>query len=197
VTPGRRIGLLGGAFDPPHQAHVALARAALSQLALDELRVVPTGQPWHRPQMPSAAAHRVAMCRLAFDGVHGVVVDDRETRRPGPTYTIDTVRSLQAEMPGNDWFLIIGADQARALSGWHQWEELLRLVHLVVADRDPALGQWQNIALSGAIHLNFPPIDVSATRIRQALSSGQAASWLNTQVLGYIHQHQLYSTPSK
>ncbi len=193
----RRMGLMGGAFDPPHAAHVALAQAALTHLALDELRLIPTGSPWHRAHPPVATAvHRLAMCRLAFADLPHIVIDDREARRSGPSYTIDTVRELQREHPDVDWYLIIGADQARAFQTWQQWQELLRRVHLVVADRDPQAGQWQNTALTTAISLPFDPMVVSATQIRQALGSGQSSPWLHPRVLGYIQQHQLYFTPS-
>lgn len=191
-----RVGLLGGAFDPPHAAHVALARAALSGLQLHELRILPTGKPWHRDRQPIASAHRVAMCRLAFAGIVGVVIDDRETRRDAATYTIDTVRELRREQPDVDWFLIIGADQARAFATWREWQELLRLVHLVVAKRDPQAGQWQNTALTGATSLPFEPMHVSATQIREDLGVGRTSPWLDPQVLSYIQHHQLYCTPS-
>lgn len=196
MTNRRRVGLLGGTFDPPHAAHVALARAAIEGLQLDELRIMPTGTPWHRARQPVAAAHRLAMCRLAFAELHGVVVDDRETRRQGATYTIDTVRELRLEQSDTDWFLIIGADQARAFQTWREWQELLRLVHLVVAERDPQAGRWQNTGLTAATALPFDPMPVSATQIRQGLGHGRVSPWLNPRVLGYIQQHQLYSTPS-
>ena len=84
----RRIGVFGGAFDPPHNAHVALVRAALSQLALDAFFVFPTGQAWHKPRALSPAADRLEMARLAFSDCPAVTVDQREMLRPGPTYKI-------------------------------------------------------------------------------------------------------------
>ncbi len=93
----RRIGLLGGAFDPPHRAHQALARAAIEQMQLSELRILPTGQAWHKARPLSPAPHRLAMARLAFEGLPQATVDDRELRREGPTYTVDTLRELAAE----------------------------------------------------------------------------------------------------
>ena len=96
----RKVGLFGGSFDPPHVAHVALAEAALGQLGLDELRILPTGQAWHKSRALTAAEHRLAMARLAFGHLPGAVVDDRELLRAGATYTIDTLRELAAEQPG-------------------------------------------------------------------------------------------------
>ena len=105
---GPRVGVFGGAFDPPHIAHVALARAAVEQLQLDELRIFPTGQAWHKAQTLSAPEHRLAMARIAFADVPRAVIDDRELRRPGPTYTIDTLRELMAERPQAQLFLASG-----------------------------------------------------------------------------------------
>ena len=89
--PRQRLGMFGGAFDPPHNAHVTLAGVAVDQLALDELRIFPTGQAWHKARPLSPSVHRLAMARLAFQGLPRVVVDPRELEREGPTYTVDTL----------------------------------------------------------------------------------------------------------
>jgi nicotinate-nucleotide adenylyltransferase len=91
----QRIGILGGAFDPPHQAHVAMAEAAIAQYQLDELRIIPTGEAWHKPRHLSSAEHREAMTRLAFGQLPKVVIDCVELHRVGPSYTIDTLRTLK------------------------------------------------------------------------------------------------------
>jgi nicotinate-nucleotide adenylyltransferase len=149
LTPGvrqiRRVGLFGGAFDPPHDAHVALARAALDELALDRLHVVPTGDAWHKSRPLSPAADRLAMCRLAFAGLPGVVVDDRELRRAGPTYTVDTLTALRADYPGAELFLQIGADQALAFHGWRRARDIIDIATVSIAVRDDpakAAGQF-------------------------------------------------------
>ena len=131
----RRVGLFGGAFDPPHGAHVALARAAVEQLGLDRLHVAPTGMAWHKAQTLSAAAHRLAMCRLAFGGLPKVFVDDRELRRDGPTYTIDTLAELRAQYPGAELFLQIGADQAAAFHTWRRAGEIVDMAVISIAVR--------------------------------------------------------------
>ena len=105
-----KIGLLGGSFDPPHNGHVALARSALAHLALDELRWLPVGLQWQKRRRPTRAADRQAMVALAIDGEPHFVVDDRELRRRGPSYTVATLRELNAEQPA-EWFLVIGQDQ--------------------------------------------------------------------------------------
>jgi nicotinate-nucleotide adenylyltransferase len=104
----RRIGLFGGSFDPVHNAHLALARQALDQLKLDELRWVPVGQAWQKARVLTPAAQREAMLRLAIEGEARFVLERCELQRAGPSYTLDTLRELQAATPGSDWFLLIG-----------------------------------------------------------------------------------------
>ena len=141
MKPPLRLGVFGGAFDPPHLAHVALARAAVEQLRLDELRVLPTGQAWHKARSLSAAEDRLAMAREAFGQVPRAVVDDRELRRAGPTYTIDTLRQLKAEFPQAQLMLVIGADQAEALHSWRECEQILKLATVAVAVYAPGMPQ--------------------------------------------------------
>ncbi|MBW8722108.1 MAG: nicotinate (nicotinamide) nucleotide adenylyltransferase, partial [Polaromonas sp.] len=130
-----RIGVFGGAFDPPHNAHVALAKAAIAQFSLDTLCVVPTGHAWHKSQALSMPAHRLAMAKLAFEGIPHLRVDDREVQRPGPTFTIDTLLALQAENPGAQLYLFIGADQFAAFRQWHRWQDILDLAIICIAAR--------------------------------------------------------------
>ena len=98
-APRRRIGMFGGAFDPPHNGHVALARIAVEQLRLDELHIFPTGHAWHKARTLSDGPLRVAMSELAFEGVPKLVLDTREVYRSGPTYTVDTLRELRQQSP--------------------------------------------------------------------------------------------------
>jgi nicotinate-nucleotide adenylyltransferase len=135
-TAARRIGLLGGSFDPPHLAHLALGRLAQQALALDELRWLPAGAPWQKAGREMASpAHRTAMLAALLQGEPGQVIDTRELARSGPTYTIDTVRELQAEQPGADWFFVLGQDQYGRFDTWRDWPELLQRLTLAVAGR--------------------------------------------------------------
>ena len=198
TTPPRRLGVFGGAFDPPHVAHVALARVAIEQLALDALWVIPTGQAWHKARKLSPAEHRLNMVRLAFESVSKVFVDDRETRRDGPTYTIDTLRELQAENPHADLFLIIGADQARSLDQWHEWEEVVKSATICVAGRDhPASADGEFVpppalrSRFAALKMPFNPISATAIRTRVA-ECEPIAALVGEPVARYIAQHHLY-----
>ena len=199
---GQKIGVFGGAFDPPHNAHIALAQTALTELALDALYVIPTGQAWHKARTLSPAEHRLAMSRLAFQNMPRVVVDDREIQRAGPTFTIDTLQALLAENAGAQLYLIMGSDQFAAFKQWHQWREIIKIAIICIADRLQfkwAEGQFDTLKeiQNRTLTLQMPQMAVSATQIRQLLIGGLGenqliADLLPTQVASYIAQHQLY-----
>lgn len=195
-----RLGVFGGAFDPPHVMHRALALAALDQLQLDRLLIVPTGQAWHKSRPLTDAVHRVAMARLAFDGLPRVQVDPREIERAGPSYTVDTLRALRAEFPAAELFLILGQDQAQALPSWHAWEQVVALATIGVAERadaaaagtrfEPPDGLQQRF-----VRLRLPVSDISATEIRRRAGSYQSiVPLVGEPVARYIVLHRLYQT---
>jgi nicotinate-nucleotide adenylyltransferase len=192
----RRIGLFGGAFDPPHSAHVAIARAALDQLALDELRIIPTGVAWHKSRTLSSAADRLAMVRLAFAELPGVVIDERELQRSGASYTIDTIDALRQEQPGAELFLVMGADQWSAFGTWRQWQEIAGKARLCVAERPDQAERGPQAQLT--VHwLHLPAMAISATAIRQRLShptsTDDLGGLLPAPVARYISDHRLYA----
>ncbi|MDZ4074582.1 MAG: nicotinate (nicotinamide) nucleotide adenylyltransferase [Hylemonella sp.] len=196
----QKIGMFGGAFDPPHLAHRALAQAAIEQLQLDALRVLPTGQAWHKSRPLTAASHRLAMSRLAFDGLSQVRLDDREIRRAGPSYTLDTLRELHAEDPLAEFYLVMGKDQADVLPTWRHWEEIVRLAIICVADRDLLTGQETRFVpppeMAGRFcKLQMPAMDISATGIRARVASQQGiAPLVSPAVARYIEQNHLYQS---
>lgn len=196
----QRLGMLGGAFDPPHRAHYALAQAAIDQLQLDQLRVMPTGQAWHKARTLTAAEHRLALCTLAFAGLDRVVVDPRETLRSGATYTFDTLSELRAEFPAAQLFLVLGEDQARVFTTWHRWEAIVKLAIICVAARADESGASGGFSTeSGPTtpfqRLELPLLSVSATDIRQRVASHKSVSPLVfDSVARYIEQHHLYLT---
>lgn len=190
----KRIGLFGGTFDPVHNAHVALARHALTELALDEVRWVPAGQPWQKARDIAAPQHREAMVRLAIAGEPRFVVDRCELRRAGPSFTLDTVRELQAAEPGHTWFLILGQDQYAGLHTWRDWRELLGLVTLAIARR-PGVTLEPHADVQKFPHavVGLPMMDMSSTDIRERIAKGRGlADLVPAAVASYIDQHHLY-----
>ncbi|MCW5652340.1 nicotinate (nicotinamide) nucleotide adenylyltransferase [Hydrogenophaga sp.] len=197
----RRVGMFGGAFDPPHKAHRELAETAIAQLGLDVLHVLPTGLAWHKTRVLTPAADRLAMCRLAFGDLPQVHIDDREIRREGPSYTADTLIELRAQYPQARLFLVLGADQLKAFRSWVRWQEIPTLATLAVAGR-PIAGDATDLEGVGIPHeaLHMPLRDISATdvraRIRQPEPGGQPLDVLVPEgVARYISQHRLYLTP--
>ncbi len=198
----KRIGVLGGAFDPPHKAHLALAQVALDTLALDELRIVPTGQAWHKAGTLSPATDRLAMARLAFGTQPHMVVDERELQRAGPSYSIDTLQALQAENPQAQLFLIMGADQFAAFQNWHRWQDILDIAIICVAQRAistealPRFDAYKERS-DRFLLLPLPLIQVSATQIRQLMASDtgkpmELGDLVPGPVARYISAHRLY-----
>jgi nicotinate-nucleotide adenylyltransferase len=210
-TAPRRVGMFGGAFDPPHLAHRTLAQTALEQLGLDVLHVMPTGQAWHKARPLSPAEHRVAMCRLAFGDLPHTLIDTRETLRQGPSYTADTLTELAHEYPGATLYLVLGADQLLAFKGWVHWPEVLARAQLAVANRalhigaDAALDQREEMDLSAVdlpfVRLSMPLENISASAVRlrveqPAVQDSTFARLVPPGVASYISDHSLYQDPS-
>jgi len=207
----RRIGLLGGTFDPIHVGHVALARAAQAAYGFDEIRFLPTAISWQKGETSTDPQHRMEMVRRAIAGHRGFVLDDREVRRGGNTYTVDTLSELRSEL-GQDAVLVLllGSDQLRNLATWRRYRELLALAHIAVTRREQiSLARLPDPvealvaehgrdtlpnAPSGAIvFFGMPFVPVSATRLREQLLAGERpAVVLPPGILDYIDHHQLY-----
>jgi nicotinate-nucleotide adenylyltransferase len=202
LNPQRfRLGVYGGAFDPPHIAHHALAQAAIHQLQLSQLLIFPTGQAWHKARQPSPAQHRVAMAQLAFADLAKVKVDARETLRPGATYTIDTMTELQAENPGANLFLLMGADQFQAFGSWHQWQDIAKIATICIAARATSASTQSQNSMQNLVQtackiqlIDMPAMGTSATELRERISQGLRYDHLvNIDVARYIALHHLYS----
>jgi len=208
----KRIGIFGGTFDPVHVGHLRSALEVAELMALDELRLIPSARPPHREAPQVAALGRLAMVELAVAGVAPLCVDDRELKRDKPSYSIDTLESLRAELAGDDQlFLILGWDAFCGLPSWHRWDELLQHCHILVLQRPDADSEapetLRNLlaarSISDPLTLKGPggqisfiwqtPLAVSATQIRTLLASGKSVRFLVPDaVLIYIHAHGLY-----
>ncbi|WP_121412093.1 nicotinate-nucleotide adenylyltransferase, partial [Pseudomonas aeruginosa] len=209
---GKRIGLFGGTFDPVHIGHMRSAVEMAEQFALDELRLLPNARPPHRETPQVSAAQRLAMVERAVAGVERLTVDPRELKRDKPSYTIDTLESVRAELAADDQlFMLIGWDAFCGLPTWHRWEALLDHCHIVVlqrpdADSEPPeslrdLLAARSVADPQALkgpggQITFvwqTPLAVSATQIRALLGAGRSVRFLVPDaVLNYIEAHHLY-----
>ena len=189
-----RIGMFGGSFDPPHRAHVALAQAALEQLKLDRLHIVPTGQAWHKTRALSAGEHRSSMCRTAFGTWPQVVIDERELAREGPSYTADSLDELGLLYPGAELFLLIGLDQLRTFRSWDRYAQVLAKATLVVAHRPGVTIDVATVVAHRTLEFIADPI--SSTQVRADWSAPErqalARAVVPEPVARYIAQHQLY-----
>jgi len=193
----KRIGLLGGSFDPVHVAHIALAQNALQALGLTQVQLIPAANPWQRAALNATGEQRRDMLELAVAGHPGLAVNPIEIQRGGATYTIDTLRALPQDAR---YVWLLGADQLANFCTWRDWKEISRLVDLAVAMRPgtalsaPAeLAEWLNRHGRDLLELPFPPMPVSASDIRRRLAQGESTDGLlDSSVAAYIAAHKLY-----
>jgi nicotinate-nucleotide adenylyltransferase len=218
--PAGPVGVFGGTFDPIHLGHLRLAEEAREGLGLDQVRLIPSGQPPHRDAPATPAADRLAMVRLAAVGNPGLEVDDGEARAAQKSYTVLTLERLRAELgPAQPLVLILGADAFEGLPSWHRWRDLFGLAHIAVANRPgfaPHGRRWPGVvsaelsaaceprltrdpaALAAApagrvLAFDMTPLAISASLVRDLLKAGHSARYLLPEaVLDYIQTHRLY-----
>ena len=210
----RRIGILGGTFDPIHVGHLALGRAARAALSLDEVRLLPTGSSWQKSGVVASAQQRLRMAALAVAGEPGFLVDDREVRRSGPSYTVDTLAEMRSELGAQPALvLLLGSDQLLNLASWHRWADLLSFAHIACTQRErvtlerlpPPVEEMVRAhgrdalpdePAGAVVFFGMPPVPVSATTLRARLAAGERPRELvPPAVLDYIDLHQLYGPP--
>jgi nicotinate-nucleotide adenylyltransferase len=195
VARRRRIGLVGGSFDPPHVGHLVVAECALVELGLDEVRLLVAGEPWMKPAV-SAAADRVALVEAAVAGAPGLVCDTREVGRPGPTFTADTLAELRAEEPDADLFFVLGEDAAAVLPAWERIEEAFALATFVVVTRPGSDAPDEALLPGPVVHLEIPQLRVSSTDLRDRFARGGATRWLVPPAVDEeIRRRGLYGAP--
>lgn len=190
----RRVGLLGGTFDPPHLGHLVVAECARVELDLDEVRLLVAGDPWMKAA-PSPATTRLALAEEAVADDPHLTVDDREVRRAGRTYTADTLAELHEEDPNTDWWFVLGEDAAAGLASWHRVEDAFALARFVVVTRPGAPVPVKGVLPDEVVHLQIPQLEVSSTQLRARFASGLATRYLvPDRVDAYIRRRGLYST---
>jgi nicotinate-nucleotide adenylyltransferase len=192
-----RLGLFGGRFDPPHFGHLLLAEQARDALSLDEVRFLPAGDPPHKGVRASAEA-RLTMTRLATDNHPDFRVDDREVRRAGPSYAIDTVEELRRERPDAELWYLIGADAYAEIATWHRAEEFVRSATVVVVPR-PGTSRADVDALdepfrSAPRRLDIVACGLSSTLLRRRIRQGRSLRYLTPDAVArYLHARRLYA----
>jgi len=204
----RSLGLLGGTFNPPHLGHVAVALHARADLALERVLLMPVHTPPHKtPGADPGPEHRLRMCELAASGVSGLAACGLEVKRGGASYTVDTLKAINAKHPDARLTFIVGADTALTLASWQEPEGLLELARIAVAMRSGssrdevlqalgALGAPGLRAQSEARFLEMDPIEVSSSMVRERVAREEPIEELvGPAVAGYIAEHGLYRAP--
>jgi nicotinate-nucleotide adenylyltransferase len=191
------VAVFGGTFDPIHYGHLRTAYELLEALAVPEIRFMPAGTPPHRATTVASNAARLEMVRVALEGEPRFRLDDRELRKPGPSYTVDTLGDLRSEHPERPLCLIVGMDAFLGLTRWHEWQRLLTLAHLVVAHRPgwraPDTGplgellaarggagvQDLHASLAGRIYVHaVTQLEISSTGVRELIEAGHHPRYL-------------------
>jgi nicotinate-nucleotide adenylyltransferase len=196
-----RVGILGGTFNPPHVGHLVCAQEAYAQLELDQVLLAPVREPPHKAiEADPGCEHRVRLCELAVAGDERFGVSRVDADRPGPSWTVDTLRRLHEQAPEHDLTFIVGGDMAYSLPTWREPEAVLELAELGVAERE-GVGRADIAealtALPGALgrvrFFEMPRIDVSSSYIRRQVAAGRPVRYLVPDpVAGYMRAHDLY-----
>jgi nicotinate-nucleotide adenylyltransferase len=211
------IGVLGGTFDPVHFGHLRPALEIQQALGLDEIRLLPAHVPPHRAQPQASPQQRLAMLQAAVFDDPAFTVDTREYEREGPSYTLDTLESLRADLVGKDLCLLIGMDAFCGFTSWHRWHEILEYCHLVVMTRPGKMLPEQDeladfisrhrvadadvLKTRASGSLLFHPVsqlEISSTQIRKLVAAGKRADFLLPEsVLKIIHSENLYTAGTR
>ncbi|MBT8069470.1 MAG: nicotinate-nucleotide adenylyltransferase [Gammaproteobacteria bacterium] len=206
------LALFGGTFDPVHYGHLRCADEAREMLRLETLYLLPAGTPVHRRKPGASARQRLDMLRLALNEFPQLDIDEREIRRQGPSFMVDTLQELRTEFPQRPLLLLVGQDAVNLLHTWSRWQQLLELTHLVIVTRPGASAKYrddvrtqiesrtatdlQQLSASEAgsvYHLAVTAIDVSATSIKRIIGTGRSPGpMLPAAVLDYIGDNGLY-----
>jgi nicotinate-nucleotide adenylyltransferase len=202
VAPLVRVGLLGGTFNPPHIGHLVCAQEAIAQLGLERVLLVPVHEPPHKGvESDPGVEHRVELCRRAVAGEERMDVSRVDADVPGPSFTVDTLRRLHADRPGDELTFIVGGDMALSLPSWREPEAILELAELGVAEREGVRRADIAERLAGlpdrVRFFDMPRLDISSSLIRRLVGAGRPIRYLVPDaVAAYIGEAGLYRTPA-
>lgn len=188
----KKVGILGGTFDPPHYGHLLIANEVLSELELDEIWFMPNHEPPHKKKPESVKDEdRLRMLEFAIAGNSAFSIQPIELDRNGPSYTVDTMKLLNAEYSHHQFFFIIGADMIEYLPKWHDIDILINLVQFVGVER-PSYSRQTDYPI---LYVDVPAFDVSSSMIRDRVKKGKSIRYLlPDRVIDYIEEKQLYGT---
>lgn len=196
----RRLGVLGGTFDPVHWGHLSLAEHARTQLRLERVLWVPTGDPWRkRDIVVTPARHREAMVRLAIEGTDEYQLSTVELEREGPSYSVETLGAIREEFPEFELYFLVGLDALLDLPNWHEPAELVRLTRFGVAERGeekPTVEDLDELVPGLGLRVTWiemPTVDISGTELRRRAAQGESLAGAVPGLVGkYIREHELY-----
>ena len=190
TTPRRKIGILGGTFNPPHLGHLIIADQVRNQLGLEKVLFIPSANPPHKTKKKTIdAEHRMAMIRDSIDSDDGFILDDTEIKRGGKSYTFDTIVQLREKHPDVEFYFIIGADMVEDLENWHKIDELVNMVQFVAVNRP----EYSLKPSYPVIFVDVPNIDISSSVIRQKVRDDCSIRYLvPLEVEKYIEREGLY-----
>ena len=196
TTAPRRLGILGGTFDPPHAGHLAAALAVQTQVGLDDVVLMVANEPWQKvgDRQVTPARVRFEMTDALVQGISGLRADDREIRRGGPTFTVDTLEEILAEQPDTEIFLIVGADTANRLETWHRASDVVSLSTIVIVNREDSTNTAPEFLHDArVVNVSMNPVDVSSSAIREAIALGESIdSATSSSVESIIRDRSLY-----
>lgn len=185
----KKIGLLGGTFDPPHIGHLTMAEEAYEKLNLDEVWFIPSAEPPHKEQAKVSAVDRLLMLKVALEPVNYFKINTIELQRQGKSYTYDTIQALKEQYPAYQFYFIIGADMVEYLPNWYKIDQLIELVQFVGVKRP----DYQLDTSYPVIILDTPGLDISSTMIRERLKLNRSVKYLIPErVLSLIKEKGLY-----
>lgn len=188
----KKVGILGGTFNPPHYGHLLIANEVLAALDLDEIWFMPNGEPPHKKKVESISdEERLQMIKMAIKGNEAFRIETIELTRKGPSYTVDTMRLMNQQYPEYQFFFIIGADMIEYLPKWRHIDELVKLVQFVGVER-PSYSQLTDYPV---LYVDVPAVDISSSMIRERLKNGKTVRYLlPDSVINFIEEKHLYGT---